>query len=94
MSTPISSVTASTTAHPVDPGLRKAAQQLESVFLQRLLEQMDSVDLGGEDSIFAKTPAEDQFQQLLHGALAERAAGGVGIADLITRQLTRSGGAR
>lgn len=94
MSSPIPSVTAAASARPVDPGLRKAAQQLESVFLQRLLQQMDSVDMGGEDSVFAKTPAEDQFQQLLHGALAERAAGGVGIADLITRQLSRSGGVR
>jgi Rod binding domain-containing protein len=71
-----------------DAGLRRAAQQLESVFLQQLLQRMNTVSFAGDDSDFAKSPAEEQFQQLLHGALAERAAGGVGIADLVYRQLS------
>jgi Rod binding domain-containing protein len=70
-----------------DAALHRAAQQLESVFLQQLMQRMDAVDFTDPDSPFAKSPAEDQFQQMLHGALAERAAGGAGIADLVYRQL-------
>ena len=76
-------------ASKVDDGLRRAAQQLESVFLQQLMQRMDAVHFTEEDSAFAKSPAEEQFQQLLHGALAERAAGGMGIADLVYRQLAQ-----
>lgn len=73
-------------------GLRKAAEQLEGQFVRLLFAQMGKVDLAGEDAPFGNSQAEQQFRDLLHDALSERAAGGLGIADAIVRQLSARAG--
>jgi Rod binding domain-containing protein len=69
--------------------IEAVAKELEGVFLRSLLSHARGVDLD-QDGVFAKSAAVDQFQELLHGQLAERASGGLGIADLVVQHLTRS----
>jgi murein DD-endopeptidase MepM/ murein hydrolase activator NlpD len=67
----------------------KAASQLEAFFLRQMLtEAMPSSSSGGAlDGGFAG----DTFKQMLNEAIADKAsaAGGVGIADMMAKQLTK-----
>ena len=68
--------------------LQRVAAQFEGQFLQILLrESKGTFDDESGDAIFGDSPAVAQFQDLLHGALVERGAGGTGIADLLVRHL-------
>lgn len=69
--------------------LEAVAKDLEGVFLRSLLSHARSIDLADEDGPFARSPANEQFTELLHARLADEAAGGLGIAALIVRQLDR-----
>jgi len=67
--------------------LRLAANQLEGMFIKMLFERVEAGSLAGEDSPFGSSPAEQQYRQLFHGALSERSAGSMGLADTIFHQL-------
>jgi Rod binding domain-containing protein len=72
--------------------LRLAANQLEGMFIKMLFERVEAGSLAGDDPIFGKSPAEQQYKQLLHGALTERSAGSMGLADAIFHQLAVKAG--
>lgn len=69
--------------------LEAVAKNLEGVFLRSLLSHARSIDLAEEDGPFARSAAADQFQELLHARLADEAAGKLGIAAMVVRQLGR-----
>jgi Rod binding domain-containing protein len=63
--------------------LRQAATQFEAYFMREILARSrDAAQTG----IIAESPAERQFRELLHAGLAENAAGGLGLADMIVQQ--------
>lgn len=66
--------------------LRQAATQFEAYFLREIL---SSTRGGAQVGILPESPAERQFRELLHAGLAENAAGGLGLADLIVQQSLR-----
>lgn len=72
--------------------LRLAANQLEGTFIKLLFERVEAGSLADEDGPFARGAAEKQYQQLLHGALSERSAGSLGLADTIFQQLAVKAG--
>lgn len=67
--------------------IEKVADELEGVFLRLLLTQARTSSFADQEGPFASSGAMDQFQEMLHGQLADRAAGGIGLADLIARDL-------
>ena len=73
-----------------DARLKKACQEMESVFLNMLLKSMRSTiaktELGGS------TLQQDTMQSMFDMEMTRNmaAAGGVGIADMMYRSLTRS----
>jgi Rod binding domain-containing protein len=66
--------------------LHKAADQMEGMFLGLLFKQMEESHVVDE-TVFGESPATDQFNQLFHTALSEKAAGSLGLADVIYKQL-------
>jgi Rod binding domain-containing protein len=68
--------------------LRAVANQLEGVFLNQLLAKLDDSSLGDDDEpLLGGSSASKQFSQLFHQALGEKAAGSLGLADVIFQQL-------
>ncbi len=69
-------------------GLRRAAESLESMFIHQLLSQMRqaSQSLTGESSSEMST-VQGLFDQQLAQTMAQ--SGGVGLADMLVRQLSR-----
>src|SRR4051794_37458925 len=67
--------------------LRAVANQLEGVFLNQLLAKLDEPALEGDDPLLGDSNASKQFSQLFHQALGEKAAGSLGLADVIFKQL-------
>ena len=67
--------------------LRKAAEQFEATFLQKLLQPLadNQVD---EDPLFGGTSAEKTFRSLYHQGLSEQVAGGLGIAEVVFKELS------
>lgn len=71
---------------PPEVQARQAARQFEAVFVRELmkpLEERDEQDPG----LFDDSQASQQFRGLFNGALAEQAAGGLGLADTLVRSL-------
>jgi Rod binding domain-containing protein len=70
------------------PKLVKAAREFEAILLQSWLEKMNKSCLGTEES---QDPAHDTVSSLGTHAIATALAarGGIGIADMILRQLQR-----
>ena len=70
-------------------GLRKACEGFESYFLQIMFREMRKTDMraGG---IFAKSSAEEIFEDMLYEEYSKTAAshGGIGLADLLYHQLS------
>jgi len=71
--------------------LRHAADQVEGMFLQLLFKQLEESKDSGE-SLLDDSPASNQFNQLLHGALSEKSAGSLGISDAVFQQLAVKAG--
>jgi Rod binding domain-containing protein len=67
--------------------LRKAAAQFESTFIQTLFQQMEESTID-DDPIFGGDSATKQFKSLYHNGLSEQAAGGVGIANMVFKELS------
>jgi flagellar protein FlgJ len=77
---------------PVDPGLRKAAQQFEAIFLRQMIVGMRQAKLS-EDVLGSS--ATDNFVELADARTADSVAalGRFGIAAMIEKQLSSRGGA-
>lgn len=74
-----------------DPAaLREVAGQFEALFLQTMLKNMREASLG--DPIFGDSNQQDMYQGMMDQQLAlEMASGkGVGLADMLVRQLGKS----
>jgi flagellar protein FlgJ len=74
----------------VDPGLRKAAQQFEAIFLRQMIAGMRQARLS-EDVLGSS--ATDNFVELADARTADSIAGlgRFGIAAMIEKQLSRPG---
>ena len=71
--------------------LRKAAQQFEGAFLQKLLQPLAEQQVD-EDPLLGGSSAEKTFRSLYHQGLSEQVAGGLGIAEVVFKELSiRSG---
>lgn len=66
--------------------LRQAARQFEAVFLREIMKPLDEAE-GGDEALLGGDSASQQYRQMLHGALAEQSAGGLGVADTLVRAL-------
>ena len=71
--------------------LHKAAKQFEATFLQQLFQPMDENSIDDEP-ILGGDSATSQFKSLYHRGLSEQAAGGIGIADMVFKELAAQAG--
>jgi len=72
-------------------GLHKVAQQFEAAFVQQLMKPLDDHHLD-DDPILGGDSATTNFRSLYHQGLSEQAAGGLGIAEMVFKELSiRSG---
>ncbi|MFC3606720.1 flagellar assembly peptidoglycan hydrolase FlgJ [Stutzerimonas tarimensis] len=79
-----------------EANVRKVAQEFESVFLNQMLKSMRSASdaLADEDSPFNSQAAmqyRDMYDQQLAISMS-REGGGIGLADVLTRQLSKQQG--
>ena len=72
--------------------LKKVAQQFEGIFLQELFKGLEHEPEEGD--LFGDSQASQMFNQLHHQALSDKAAGGMGIADLMYQELAAKAGIR
>lgn len=71
--------------------LRKAAQQFEATFLQKLLQPLAEQQVDDEP-LLGGSSAERNFRSLYHQGLSEQSAGGLGLAEVVFKELSvRSG---
>jgi Rod binding domain-containing protein len=70
--------------------LKKVAQQFEGIFLQELFKGLEREPEEGD--LLGDSQASQMFNQLHHQALADKAAGGMGIADLMYHELAAKAG--
>jgi Rod binding domain-containing protein len=66
--------------------LRHAAGQFEAAFVQLLFQASDQSE-EEDPPLLGGGAADQQFKELFRSGLSERAAGHLGIADLLVRQL-------
>ncbi len=71
--------------------LKKAATQFEVEFVRLLFKDLEQSPIDDEPLLGAD-PGSKQFTQLYHDSLGERAAGGLGIADLVFHELSARAG--
>jgi Rod binding domain-containing protein len=67
--------------------LQQAANQFEASFIDLLFKDLERRPIDDEP-LFGGDQATEQFTGLLHRGLSERAAGGLGIADMVLRELS------
>jgi Rod binding domain-containing protein len=79
------------TPPPVDAKLKQVARQFEGIFLQELFKGLEKEPEEGD--LLGDSQASQTFSQLHHQALSDQAAGGMGIADLLYRDLLAKKGA-
>ncbi|MCL2616096.1 MAG: rod-binding protein [Defluviitaleaceae bacterium] len=74
-----------------DVQLRKATKEFEAFFLNMMFREMRST-VGNEHSFLPQSNAERVFQEMLdeEKARAATAAGGIGLADMMFRQIRGS----
>lgn len=74
-----------------DETLKKACVEFESYFLNMMFKSMRKTVLADEDGIFAKSNAEQIFQDMLDQELTTKMAkqGGIGLADMMYKQLDK-----
>lgn len=68
--------------------IEQAARQLEGVFVGMMFEEM-SKTVGDEDGLFPSTPGSEMYQQWFRSEVSSSfsAGGGLGLGDLIARQM-------
>jgi Rod binding domain-containing protein len=69
-----------------DARLRHAAGQFEAAFVQLLFQTGDTAE-DEDPPLIGGSAADQQFKELFRSGLSERAAGHLGISDLLVRQL-------
>lgn len=76
--------------------LRQAADGFESFFVRELLRSAEGTGpLAAErEGLLSDSKALQQYRSLLYDGLAEEAAGGLGIADVIVNSMLASGAVR
>jgi Rod binding domain-containing protein len=67
--------------------LHKVAQQFEAAFVQQLMKPLDEQQLDDEP-ILGGDPATTNFRSLYHQGLSEQASGGLGIAEMVFKELS------
>lgn len=70
--------------------MREAAEMFEAHFLQMMFRQMRATNLN-EDGFFSRNNAENIWTDMLDEVMADQASqtnGGMGLADMIYRQMT------
>lgn len=76
-----------------DPAaLKQVAEQFESLFLESMLKSMRKASMG--DPIFGASNQDALYQQMFDQQLAREVSGGpgIGLAEMLVRQLSPSGG--
>ena len=68
-----------------DARLKQAAGQFEAYFLGEILKHAEPEP--GAEGLLDGDSSSTTYRQLYHGALAEQASGGLGIADLLIGEL-------
>lgn len=78
---------------PVDPALKKVAQQFEAIFLRQMIGSMRQAKLADDP---LDSSATDNFRELADARTADSIAalGRFGIAQMIERQLGKPGGSK
>jgi Rod binding domain-containing protein len=71
--------------------LKRVAAQFEGTFIQLIFKTADDSKMDDEPLIGGEG-ADEQFKQLHESALGERAAGHLGIADMVFRELSARAG--
>jgi Rod binding domain-containing protein len=66
--------------------LKQAAKQFEASFIDLLFKDLERRTIDDEP-ILGGDNATEQFTGLLHRGLSERSAGGLGIADMVMREM-------
>jgi flagellar protein FlgJ len=86
---PVTSGGATPAKTTVDPGMRKAAEAFEAVFVRQLIGSMRSSSLG--DDILG-SDASDQFRDMADAKTADNMAqqGALGIAEMMIAQLSKT----
>lgn len=76
-----------------DEKLKEACAEFESYFLNMMFKSMRQTVLADKDGIFAKSNAEQIFQDMLDQELTTKMAkqGGIGLADMMYKQLDKKG---
>ncbi len=72
-----------------DEDLKEACYEFEAYFLNLMLSTMrNTIDY--DDGLFARSDAEEKFQDMLDEEVTKQAAssGGIGLADMMYKQLT------
>lgn len=74
-------------------GIRKAAKQFESVFLHLWLKSMREANAAFGEGSYLSSPTMEAHQQMLDGEMALNLSnsGGIGLAEVIERQLSGLG---
>jgi Rod binding domain-containing protein len=67
--------------------LHKVAQQFEAAFVQQLMKPLEDQQLDDEP-ILGGDPATKNFRSLYHQGLSEQSAGGLGIAEMVFKELS------
>jgi Rod binding domain-containing protein len=70
---------------PQNTKLKQVARQFEGIFLQELFKGLEKEP--EDDDLMGNSQASQTFNELHHQALSDQAAGGMGIADLLYRNL-------
>ncbi len=86
-------ITAAGSLQDADPRkrLHRAANQLETLFINQLMKVADEAKLD-DDPLLGDDSAGETWKSMLHGAFAERAAGRFGIGEAVERQLALHAG--
>jgi Rod binding domain-containing protein len=73
--------------------LKRVANQFETAFVQMIFKDMDNHVLD-EEPLIGGGSASEQFNQLYRSGLSERAAGHLGIADMLVHELSARAGVK
>ena len=89
--TPIKPASAAPATPAIDPGLKKAAERFEAIFVRQLIGSMRQAKVSDED-LFGSS-ATDNFREMADARTADSIAslGRFGIAKMIELQLAKRG---
>jgi Rod binding domain-containing protein len=71
--------------------LGHAARQFEAAFIDLLMKDLERQPID-EEPMLGNDPATQQFKSLFYRGISEQSAGGLGIADIVMRELSARAG--